>query len=281
MAGVFPGELGVYNSGDPWINKLRFVADRGFHDAHISVGNLDNPESHAFLRELHAESGMAFVVGYHADIRQPVKEQMEVLQRQADIHLAALGELELPIAQIVVPAMHRFSRELALEEQLGRLTELLTPLVDRLGEAGVKVSIENHGDYYVSDLVGLCRRVPGLTLNLDTGNCFLIGERPDLIPDEAFPLVSCTHWKDHWVAPNHKDLSFELKGATLGEGHAGLDSLYERLLRLHPDPASVRLMIEWVPDQDMGSVRCFNDSLAYLAKISGGRFTPNYLPVEE
>jgi len=112
----------------------------------------------------------------------------------------------------------------------------------------------------------------GLEIMLDTGNCFLIGERPDLIPDEAFPLVKATHWKDHYVRPNARTLMFEIAGATLGEGHVGLEAIYERLLRLHPDPSSVLLMIEWVPDPNKNALVCLEDSKKHLAKLSRGRF---------
>ncbi|MFW5789599.1 MAG: hypothetical protein ACOCW3_06650, partial [Spirochaetota bacterium] len=47
-----------------------------------------------------------------------------------------------------------------------------------LAEIGLPLAWENHRDYYVSDVVELCRRVPNMGLFLDTGNTYLIGERP-------------------------------------------------------------------------------------------------------
>ncbi|MGF1450668.1 MAG: sugar phosphate isomerase/epimerase family protein [Opitutales bacterium] len=275
MAGVFHGALGVYNEGDPWRNKLAFIAKRGFHEAGCNIGDLEEPERRAFLEQLHERYGLGYFVHYKPDVRKDAAEERDRLLAEAKMHIAARSTLALPIAQVVVPgALSRFQRDLPLAEQLDRLATVLEPFVAELGGAGLTVAIENHADYYVSDLVGLCKRVPGLTILLDTGNCFLVGERPDLIPDAAYPLVSCTHFKDHFVQPVPKELHFQLRGATLGAGDVGLEAMYRRLLALHPDPASVHLMIEWVPDPGKDAVVCFNESLAFLQRISGGNFTP-------
>lgn len=278
FAGVFPGALGVYNDGDLFTNKLQWVADRGFHGGHVAVESLANPDHRAVLDHLAASHRQAWFVGFHPAVTGPEQEVADTLARHANDMIAARKGLDLPIASVVIPGgAHRFMRDLPLADQLDRVTRLLTPLVDRLGAEGVTVAIENHADYYVSDLVDLCGRVPGLTLMLDTGNCFLIGERPDLIPDAAYPLVSCTHFKDHWVRPDLKSLSFQLTGATLGEGYVGLEAIYHKLLSLHPDPASIRLTTEWVPDPEKDPLDCFNASARFLERLSNGHFTPNLL----
>ena len=275
MAGVFPGTLGVYNEGDVFANKLRFVAERGFHEASIPVEALSNPKRRKVVDNLRTGFGIGFQVGLHPDLDADPDTQSKSLNQQADQIVAAPEGLDIQVVPVVVPGgRHRFQRDMPLDQQLDRLERLLTPVAARLAEAGIKPTIENHGDYYVSDLVELCHRVPGLFLMLDTGNCFLIGERPDLIPDEAYPLIYNTHFKDHDVAPSAKDLNFQLVGATLGEGQVGLESMYKKLLDLHPDPASVHLTIEWVPDPEKDAIDCLNTSLSFLERLSGGTFTP-------
>jgi len=273
MAGVFPGELELWR-GDQWANQHRFVAEQGFSGGGIGVGDLADDARRAILRDLALSHGQSYCVHMVSDYRDPI----EVTHARLAAELATLLQFrdEVPVAFvaiIVTGGGHRFDRVVPLERQLETLSAGLAPLVAGCGEAGIPVAIENHGDYYVSDLVALCQLTPGLEIMLDTGNCFLIGERPDLIPDEAFPLVRATHWKDHFVKPNPATLHFELTGATLGAGHVGLERIFQRICALHPNPEGIRMMIEWVPDPDRDPRECLADSKRHLEKISGGVFS--------
>jgi sugar phosphate isomerase/epimerase len=279
MAGVFPGNFELWK-GNTFENKYNFVAARGFNGSHISFDVLAHAEKRKFIEDLQEHQQQAQFVGFHPQLREEVNTVQTDLSVKADKLLEARKEgLDLPVAVVVIPGgLNRFTRDFPLAKQLQFLVQVLTPMVDCLKSAGVEVAIENHGDYYISDLVELCGNVPGLSIMLDTGNCFLIGERPDLIPDEAYPLISCTHFKDHWVSPNQSDITFNCTGATLGEGHVELEALYQKMLKLHPDPASIRLMIEWVPDPEKSAIQCFNQSLKFLERISGGNFVSTPAP---
>ncbi|MGC9450215.1 MAG: sugar phosphate isomerase/epimerase family protein [Oceanipulchritudo sp.] len=273
MDGVFPGAFGLWR-GDDWTNRKRFVAEKGFHGSGVSLADLADRGRADLLLELGESHGQRYAVHLGVDYREAADLAGKQMEEAVGIILAFNKRLPFKHVLIVVKVPgNRFDREIGLPRQLKILEARLRPVVERCRADGLPVAIENHGDYYVSDLVELCGRVPGLEIQLDTGNCFLIGERPDLIPDAAFPLVRSTHWKDHHVRPNHKDLCFQLTGATLGRGNVGLDAIYGRLLRLHPDPASVCMRVEWVPDPERDPLECFADSLEYLKRISMGRFT--------
>ena len=272
MAGVFPGELELWR-GDEWANQRRFVAEQGFSGGAVGLGDLANAGRRGLLRSLAESHGQEQMVHIGLDYREPAAVTSARLEAEVSTLLSFRDEVPLTgVALVVEGDAHRFDRNVSLARQLECLDTALAPMVARCRDAGLPVAIENHGDYYVSDLVELCGRTPGLEILLDTGNCFLIGERPDTLPPEAFPLVRATHWKDHFVKPNPHTLHFELTGATLGGGHVGLESLFSRLCALHPDPASIRMMIEWVPDPQRDARTCFADSKKHLEKISGGQF---------
>lgn len=273
MDGVFPGDFELWR-GDQWANQKRFVADKGFHGSGFSVHDLDDAGRVSLLRELGETHGQRYAVHIGVDYRESGTEGRARLLGWAQSILAhhALQPL-MHVTVVVKGGGHRFDRHVPLTRQFDSLKAQLIPFVESCRASGLPVAIENHGDYYLSDLVDLCGMVPGLEIQLDTGNCFLIGERPDLIADAVFPLVRSTHWKDHYVQPNPKTLHFELTGATLGQGHVGLERIYERLLRLHPDPASICMRVEWVPDPVRTALECFAQSLAYLENLSRGRFT--------
>lgn len=273
MDGVFPGAFETWK-GDPWKSRLAFIVAHGFHGTSVGRKDFQNPEKAAFLRRLHEEKGLRFAVHLSLDYREDPESGRKRLEEEArglcQLHEAT--PLLADIGLVLGGGGHRFDREVPVEKQLDLLSSQLTSAAAIAAAADLPMVIENHADYYVSDLVSLCERVPGLGIQLDTGNCFLVGERPDLIPESAFPFVQATHWKDHFVRPNARELRLELTGATLGRGYAGLEGIYEKLLRLHPDPSSIRMRMEWVPDPQRDPWDCFADSLAHFRWISGGRF---------
>lgn len=273
MDGVFPGEFELWR-GDQWANRLHFVAANGFHGTGVSVDDLADPARSALLDTLAQRHAQRYAVHLGLDYHEPTQAAHARLSAAADIILKrhAVTPLTQVVLVVKVPG-NRFDRSFELGRQLEALAAHLGPLVERCRSAQLPVAIENHGDYYISDLMALCQRVDGLEIQLDTGNCFLIGERPDHIPEAAFAYVRSTHWKDHWVCPNLRELKFELKGATLGAGHVGLDALYERILRLHPQPATVNMRVEWIPSPDKPVLECFRASLQYLQQLSDGQYT--------
>jgi sugar phosphate isomerase/epimerase len=272
MAGVFPGELELWR-GDGWANQRRFVAAEGFSGGSVGVADLVDPARRELLAGLAQSHGQVQAV--HLGVQYQMEPSAAHRHLAGDVTklLEARGDVPLAYVAIVTQGLsHRFDREIPLALQMERLSAQLSPVVERCRAEGLPVVIENHADYYLSDLVELCERTPGLGIQLDTGNCFLIGERPDLIPDAAFPLIQSTHWKDVYVRPNEKTLHFELTGATLGAGHAGLETIFARLIALHPDPATIRMMIEWVPDPARDVKECLANSKRHLTKISRGQF---------
>ena len=131
------------------------------------------------------------------------------------------------------------------------------------------LGIENHGDFYCSDLVNLCRRVPHLHLFLDTGNPFLIGERPDLALAVAAPWTIGTHFKDHRVRPrlDARPLQFEIDGAALGEGDVPLREAYARLRRESPFADRLIMEIEMIVPAGESPSACWQRSLAFVRSL--------------
>ena len=86
-------------------------------------------------------------------------------RRRTDAALEGLARwkhrVRAPIVTTGAGGPNRFTRTPPLDEQLDILAERLAPVARGCRELGLPFGIENHGDYYVSDLVSLCRRVPG------------------------------------------------------------------------------------------------------------------------
>jgi len=169
----------------------------------------------------------------------------------------------------LVGKYHRFMREPSLQEQMDRVPSVIGPIAYACHEFGCPLGIENHGDYYASDLVELCRRTPFLGIFLDTGNTYLIGEPSLPAIRAAAPLTIGTHFKDHHVWPEKQTypLRFEIGGAVLGEGDVGLREAYDILLAEAPNPASLVMMIEMVAPQPMLPGECLQKSLAFIRSL--------------
>ena len=179
--------------------------------------------------------------------------------------------MSAPIVTTCVGPYHRFMDSPSLEEQLDRLAERLTPLARGCHELGCPLGIENHGDYYCDDLVALCRRVPHLGIFLDTGNTYLIGEQPLPACRAAAPYTIGTHFKDHRVYPDHKELKFVIGGAPLGQGHVGLAEIYRLLVDLAPSPETLVMQWEMIPPQGMDPFECLEQSWEFVRGLSEAR----------
>lgn len=166
-------------------------------------------------------------------------------------------------------SVHRFQRDPPLERQLDILTERLIPLAAGVNQLGLKLGIENHGDYYISDLVELCSRVPDLYLFLDTGNTYLIGEAAMPAIRAAAPYTIGTHFKDHHVRPrlDTNPLQFEIGAAVLGEGDVGLGEAYAVLLEHAPDPENLVMELELIPPKDQDPVESLRKSLEFIHSL--------------
>jgi sugar phosphate isomerase/epimerase len=155
------------------------------------------------------------------------------------------------------------------------LALLMPEVVERLGERGLPLAIENHGDYYVSDLVSLIERVPGLKIFLDTGNTFLIGEKPLPAFLEAAPYVVGGHFKDHVVGPVASDgpLRFTIGASVIGEGHVPLRECFDIIQEHTPNPESVAMLIELIPPSFEGNdnVVAFEKSVDFVKSLEGAR----------
>lgn len=175
-------------------------------------------------------------------------------------------------SQLVVTtahAGHRFDRKIPLERKLERLIFVLTPLAQGCRELGLSFGIENHCDFYISDLVAVCQAVPHLGILLDTGNTYVIGEKPLPAFKEAAPYVVGTHFKDHFVRPRPDlfPLCLEVDGAPLGEGDVPLRECYNILKQCSPNPDRLVMLIEMVAPKGMNPLNCWKKSLEFVREL--------------
>ena len=267
-SGIFTGGFRIWD-GDQTMNKLQFMVDHGFRSTGLSFSEVkQDPARRDQIAQFVAEHDL--LITPHPRVPW-LKGDDETIRRASDAFLAdlqAYGDLlRVPICPFGVGPFHRFMKSPTLEEQMDRLAEVLAPVAKACHEMGRPLGIENHGDYYCSDLVELCKRVPGLGIFLDTGNTYLIGERSVPACIEAAPYTIGTHFKDHYVHPQPKGLLFVIKGAPLGEGHVGLREIYQALIEKAPNPKGLILQWEMIPPKDMDPFECLERSWAFVRSL--------------
>jgi sugar phosphate isomerase/epimerase len=234
------------------VARALFVARYDLHSLHVGLGQLTSLQGADRDRFLGLIDRHEIVLVVGPGIGFFTQEEAASL-RQVEAVLPIIDSLKddfrISLIHLGGGPVHRFMAEPPLEAQLDRLETCIRPLALGVHQMGLRSAIENHGDYYVSDLVGLCGRVPHLGLFLDTGNCYLCGERPLVAAREAAPLVFGGHFKDQKVRPrpDGRPLHFEVGNAGLGGGHVPLREIYAEILAHAPSDRPVELQIEAFP----------------------------------
>jgi sugar phosphate isomerase/epimerase len=159
--------------------------------------------------------------------------------------------------------VHRYSRDVPLEEQLDRFSEALAPLAAAAHRLGCPLAIHKVG-HYGADLAELCRRTPHLGIELDTGNAFLIGEPPVEAAKAAAPYTIGTHFKDHYVEPSFDPLGMRVRGAVPGEGDAELRAIYDVLMRSAPRPEELVMLMEIDPVEGLDQRTALERAVEFL-----------------
>ncbi len=271
-AGVFPGEFGVYD-GDVPLNKLRFAARHGFAVAPVGFSETRDPARLATVaaevRTLGLQTSLGIHPGWLTDepggLRAQARDFAAILPRLRD-------ELGILLVTTGVGPFHRFMRDFPLARQLARLREVLPPFAEACAAAGLSLGIENHVDFYIADLAGLCQAVPGLGIFFDTGNCVNLGEIPVEAARIGAPWMVGSHFKDFFIVPNEKELRLELRGCALGEGDVGLEEIHRILQSQAPRPDALVMELELIPGKDGDPLGALERSKQFLHRIDPAGF---------
>jgi sugar phosphate isomerase/epimerase len=118
------------------------------------------------------------------------------------------------------------------QPQIQRVKSYLERLIPLAEQQGIRLAIENHGDFSLFELQEIIDHfsTPYLGLTLDTGNCLRLGEDPLEAVDALGTKVSIVHAKDVGAMDGFSDTGPRRFGCVpAGEGMADFPSLFERL----------------------------------------------------
>jgi sugar phosphate isomerase/epimerase len=267
------GEYGVYDGGEEYITRLKWLSKYNFKNTHASIDALEKKTDgerdtiFAYLAEndmdLMPSAGFNYLEVSDDEAKRETERQLKLLDKYAPL-------LRNRICHSGLQAGHRFDGR-CVEETIEKLSARIGPLAEGCAQIGTPLCAENHGDYYVSDVVKLCQITPHFYLFLDTGNTYLLGEKPIPAYYEAAPYTIGTHFKDQRVkpVPDASPLHFEVGNSDLGGGMAHLRECWEILRKYSPAPDHLTMLFEMFPPPGMDVMTCLNNSITFVKSLEG------------
>jgi sugar phosphate isomerase/epimerase len=257
---------------DPLQNRIKFFDHFGLKLFRLGIAELDNlsaADRDKLLGQM-KDRGMKCFPGVYLKYTElaPEENQKQVQKIAADLQKYR-AFFEGTFVHTGLGAGHRFDRTAPVEEKLAKLTKGMAPLAQACWDLGTPLGVENHGDFYVSDIVQLCKTTPHLYLFLDTGNTYLLGEKPLPAMVEGAPYTIGTHFKDHTVKPNYQTLHFEVEGAALGDGDVPLRECWKLIKQHSPFKDKLMMEIEMVSPKGVNPMDAMTRSVQFLKTLEG------------
>ncbi len=252
--------------------EVNFASEYGFDCLPLSFAVLDamSEKEREDFYEFSVNSGITFHPHVHAKFLTVSPDEVKELAEKWEAGLARHSRFfGTKITTTGAGAGHRFDRVMPLESKLEKLATTMAPIAATCARNGYPLAVENHGDYYCSDYATLCQMTPNLHIFLDTGNTYLIGERPVEAFEVAAPYTIGTHFKDHFVKPNPSTLHFELDGAPLGSGDVELKKCYDILMKKAPNPQGIIMEVELVVPKDSDPIQGMETSIDFINSLEG------------
>ncbi len=130
------------------------------------------------------------------------------------------------------------------------VTESLRAVVDRLGDRGIKILLENHSDFLPEEYLSIVQGVdsPLFEVFLDLINPVAMLREPAPVVELLLPHASAGHIKDyrfesHYVEDGYHRRGFSVNYCYPGEGVADIAGLVGRIAA-DPRPGTYRLSVE-------------------------------------
>ena len=259
---------------DEHLAKLKFLTEFNFKCTHIGLKEADKFSDakkdavFGYLAEhdldLMPSVGFNYLKSSGDEAKRETETQLKLLEKYAPL-------LRNRICHTGLSAGNRFESGMPAERVIDIISDRIGALAEGCAQIGTPLCAENHGDYYVSDIVNLCRITPHMYLFLDTGNTYLLGEKPLPAFYEAAPYTVGSHFKDQRVrpVPNANPLHFEVGNSDIGGGDAMLRECWDILRKHAPLPNHLTMLFEMFPPPGMDVMTCLEKSINFVKSLEG------------
>jgi len=275
LALAWYGDYTKGGNANPYIAKMDFLQKYGMKGFIGSVDEVDKlgQEDQENLFAGLEERDMHLLLHSSIDHMDAPKDTQE---RETERQLVLLNKYIRACRSSIVTTCagnsNRYDRKMPWEEKIERFSRIMTPVARLCWDLGSPFGIENHADYFVSDLLEILRATPRLYLFLDTANALHIGENPVRACEDAAPYVIGTHFKDHYmVKGENAPLHYEIRGCALGDGDAELAKQYCILMDKSPFRDKLVMLFELFSPDDgsLTHLQCFEKSIQFVQGLQG------------
>lgn len=166
----------------------------------------------------------------------------------------------------------------SVHEQLDHYATNLRLLTPYAEDAGILLAVENHCDFRGVEIAQVIEQTGSSAMRaaLDTGNGFITYNDPLDDARALAPYAVTTHFKDMRIDTSGGHPPWPLYGSVLGQGHVDLDAAVQLLATQSPDPARLRLLLEWwrlPPGQEMTFEEWYTQGFAYVRERFAAHLT--------
>jgi 3-oxoisoapionate decarboxylase len=153
---------------------------------------------------------------------------MSLQPDQLSAELEICAKLGSPVLRTFA-GFDRYAKGTSIADEIKKAVRGLDQVKARAEALGIKIAVENHGDFNADELVSVFKTVdsPWVGICLDLGNAMLTFEDPIQACKKMAPFAMTTHFKDHGVTLTNAGCV--VYGTALGDGvidlHAALDLL--------------------------------------------------------
>ncbi len=256
------------NRGDKdYLAKINFLKEYDLKSFCMSFDDLDEMSSQDKDRLFNLLEENDMYVAPHCSFDNLTGSQDEIDKQIEKVQIQIVKYLKLlrtPIVTATCGKSHRYDRVLPFPKKVEKFSYFFKPLAGACKEQGVLLALENHADYYCSEIVEIIKATPELYFLLDTGNALHIGEDPVKAAEDAAPYTVGTHFKDHYMVKETPPLHYEIRGSALGDGDAELEECYRIIKENSPFKNRLIHFIELFKPDDMTVMECWNKSLNFI-----------------
>jgi len=267
------GWMGALYSGapDPYKAQIELMAEYDLHATGWSSRELmamepaHREEIAGWLEAHDVQVTLGVGYNYFTDDEEEVRRGLDAVAEALEV-LPPL--MRSTVCTTGAPRhIHRFTHDPPLPEQLDILAERLGPVAALAETAGLKLAYHNVLRY-CSDIAEICRRVPNLGFVFDTGNCFLVGDRPTQAARDAAPYTFAMHFKDHYAMPSlQRPMGVHIRGAVPGQGDASLREVWEIVKADVPDLDQLVVEMEIDPVEGMERREALQQAIAFMHSL--------------
>lgn len=253
-----------------YVAKINFLKEYSLKAFCISFSELDqmSEEDRNHFFNLLEENNM--FVSPHCSFdnltgtKSEIDDQIESVKQQIKKYIKSL---RTPIVTATCGQSHRYDRVMSFSEKVKKFSYFFEPVAAACREEGAVLALENHADYYCSEIVEIIEETPDLFFLLDTANALHIGEQPVKAARDAAPYTVGTHFKDHYMVREDSPLHYEIRGCALGDGDAELEECYRILKENSPFGNKLIHFIELFKPEDLTAMECWHKSLHFIDEL--------------